>query len=109
MRGRAQMLVAPLVDMAVVNCWLLFKRKNPTLQITLPQLRKELAYCLLNIDKKIWSGRSRPPIQTPPKKSRRIAPHIRYPPIFEGRSRLFSENSRSMCVKTLRLNHIVNG
>jgi len=65
-----------IVDMAIVNCWILFKRKNPLIEITLPEFRKELAYCLLNIDKKIWSGRGRPPITTPPKKARRIVPPV---------------------------------
>lgn len=65
-----------LVDTAIVNCWLLFKRKNPTLKITLAEFRKELAYTLLNTDRKIWSGRGRPPIQKPSKVVRRIIPPL---------------------------------
>ena len=65
-----------ILDTAIVNCWLLFKKKNPSVQLTLPQYRRELAYALLTIDKKIWCGRGRPPIEGPMKKARKIVPPI---------------------------------
>lgn len=84
-----------IVDVAIVNCWILFKRKNPSLKVTLSEFRKELAYTLLNVGKKVWSGRGRRPNPKPTKKVRRIIPSIDLRQ--EGNHIAFFSSTRGRC------------